>query len=183
LEFAGDTFAMDPGTCDYSTPVSGLVKHCERHNMLVPAGLPERPHPESPLPVDVKPAGSGDDIRFSARLDVTLGWEAYYQRWIRSWDSPRPEELVIRDEYDLARGTGVEFYWNTRLPVTIQDGSVTITGRRGKVEIQVPNGCNAHIEILPLLGGDFQRRLAFRKEGASGSIEIRARLSPIQEAR
>ncbi len=183
LEFAGDTFAMDPGTCDYSSPVSGLVQHCERHNMLVPAGLPERPHPESPLPVDVKPAGRGDQVRFSAKLDATPGWGAYYRGWVRSWDAPGPGELVIRDEYELARGTGVEFYWNTRLPVTILEGTVIITGRRGKAEIQVPAGCAARVEELPLLGGDSQRRIAFRKEGASGNLEVRVHLALLQEIR
>ena len=33
LEFAGETFAMDPGTCDYSNPLAEILSHCERHNM------------------------------------------------------------------------------------------------------------------------------------------------------
>jgi len=183
LEFAGETFAMDPGTCDYSSPISALVKYCERHNMLVPYGLPERPHPECPLPVDVKPDGHGDEVRFTARLDASPGWDNYYRRWIRSWDSPAPGKLVIRDEWELNRGTGVEFYWNTRMPVTIQEGMVIITGRRGRVEIQVPTGCSARMEELPLFAGDFQRRIVFQKEGRFGILEVQARLSLIQEER
>ena len=41
--------AMDPGSCDYSHPLSLLLKNCERHNMLVPWGGPERPRPDNPL--------------------------------------------------------------------------------------------------------------------------------------
>ncbi len=43
LEYAGDTFAMDPGTCDYAHPLSLTLKTCQRHNMLLPTGLAERP--------------------------------------------------------------------------------------------------------------------------------------------
>ena len=60
LEFAGESFAFDPGTCDYGHPLAGLLKHCERHNMLVPHGTAERPVPACPLPEDVKPVVEGD---------------------------------------------------------------------------------------------------------------------------
>ena len=48
LEFAGDTFAMDLGICDYGDPLSIPYKQCQRHNMLVPTGTTERPHPTNP---------------------------------------------------------------------------------------------------------------------------------------
>jgi hypothetical protein len=176
LEFAGDTFALDPGTCDYSSPVSNLVKHCERHNMLVPAGTFERPHPENPLPVDLRPRASGDETGFQAEIDASPGWEACYRRWVRTWDSPSPEVLTIRDEWELAQGTGVEFYWNTRLPVEITGARLAIFGKRGRVEIEIPQACLVRIDVLPLLEGDFQRRIAFAKAGLTGSLEIRARL-------
>ena len=67
LEFAGHTFALDPGTCDYSDPHVGLLKNCERHSMLVPAGADARPHPESPIPVDVTPHAEGDEVRSPRR--------------------------------------------------------------------------------------------------------------------
>ncbi len=116
-------------------------------------------------------------------MEVTPGWEAYYRGWVRSWDSPGPGELVIRDEYDLVRGTGVEFYWNTRLPVKIVEGTAIITGRRGKAEVRAPDGCTVRVEDLPLLGGDYQRRIAFGKQGASGTLEVRVRLALLQEGK
>ena len=111
--------------------------------MLVPTGLADRPHPESPLPVDIHPAGSGDALAFAAQIDLTPSWKQDYHRWVRSWESPAPDTLLIRDEYELARGSGIDFYWNTRLPVEIGANAVTITGRRGRVEIAIPTGCTA----------------------------------------
>jgi len=181
LEFAGETFAMDPGTCDYSSHLADILKNCERHNMLVPAGMPERPHPQCPLPMDVRPQGEGDDIRFHARIDATPGWENYYRRWMRAWNSPAPDTLIIRDEYELARGSAVEFYWNTKRKVRIEDGMIILTGERGKVTIPIPKDCSARVEVLPLLHGDSHRRIAIRKEGISGSLEITVKLVEQEE--
>ena len=111
LEFAGQTFAMDPGICDYTDPIHFIYKQCQRHNMLVPVGLEDRPHPENPLLVDIKPVGQGDAVRFHATVDCGAGWERYYKTWRRTWESPMPDRLVIRDEYELVKGDGVEFYW------------------------------------------------------------------------
>ena len=103
LEFAGQTFALDPGTCGYSNPLAGLLKHCERHSMLVPAGTDARPHPECPIPADVKPHAEGDDVRFSAAIDLSPGWEGWYRNWRRSWSSPDPSVLTIRDRLRACR--------------------------------------------------------------------------------
>ena len=45
LEFADDAFARDFGSCDYSNPLAELLKHCQRHNMLVPLADGVRPRP------------------------------------------------------------------------------------------------------------------------------------------
>jgi hypothetical protein len=177
LEFAGDTFALDPGTCDYSSPLAEMLTNCERHNMLVPAGIAERPHPLCPLPVDVKPQGQGDAVAFHASIDATPGWENYYRRWLRTWDSPAPDTLTIHDEYELVTGTAVEFYWNTRLPVHVQGNQVVLQGRRGRITLHVPEDCTIRVEELPLLAGDSQRRIAIRKEGTAGTLTVRAQLS------
>lgn len=180
LEFAGDTFAMDPGTCDYGHPLSVTLTQCQRHNMLVPVGVAERTHPANPLHVDVKPRGGGDEISFHAEIDATPGWEAYYCRWTRAWDSPAPDTLTISDDYELVKGDAVEFYWNTKLPVTIAGRRVTIIGRRGQVILTGPADCAVRVEELPLLDGEAQRRIAFRREGRKGQIVVQARLSLLQ---
>ena len=177
LEFAGETFALDPGTCDYSHPDADLLKNCQRHNMLTPSGLAERPHPQCPLEVDVKPSGAGDAQRFTARLDATPGWEPYYRRWVRSWESPDPATLIIRDEYELAQGSGVTFYWNTRLPVEVGGETVTLNGRRGRAVIRIPDGCTVSVEELSIAGGDFQRQIIFQRAGVAGQLEVQVALT------
>ena len=62
-------------------------------------------------------------------------------------------------------GEAVEFYWNTKLPVEIAGRVVTITGRRGQATLTAPADCAVRVEELPLLDGEVQRRIAFRKGG------------------
>ena len=176
LEFAGETFALDPGTCDYSHPLADELKNCERHNMLIPIGMPERPHPDCPLPVDVKPEGNGDTTQFHARIDATPGWSAYYRKWVRQWDSPAPNTLIIHDEYGLASGNGIEFYWNTQREVKVEGNTVILSGRRGTVRIEAPADCAIRIDTLPLLDGAIQRRIAIRKIGVAGELRVQVHL-------
>lgn len=176
LEFAGETFALDPGTCDYANPLAELLTHCERHNMLVPTGTLERPHPQNPLPVDVKPQGEGDETRFQAQIDATPGWEPYFKKWVRHWDSPTPDVLIIRDEYELVKGDGVEFYWQTQREVSLEGNLITLTGKRGMVNIEVPPACTARVDKLPLYGGHEQYRITISKKGRVGALEVKVKL-------
>ncbi|MBP7053152.1 MAG: heparinase II/III family protein [Phycisphaerae bacterium] len=182
LEYAGETFATDLGICDYEDPIHAIYKHCQRHNMLVPVGTSERACPQNPLPFDVKPAGQGDEQAFHATLDATAGWGGCYRKWVRRWDSPSPEVLTIRDEYELGKGTGVESYWQTKLPVERQGSTVTIRGARGVATLTVPDDCTICIEELPLAEGDKHSRIAIRKEATQGTLEVVARFSPKDKA-
>jgi hypothetical protein len=177
LEFANQAFAMDLGICEYDDPIHAVYKHCQRHNMLVPVGTPERAHPQRPLPVDVKPTGYGDEIAFHARIDVTAGWDRYYRKWIRSWDSPSPDKLIIRDEYILARGNAVEFYWQTRLPVRQRERTIIIQGDQGRATLEVPPDCKVRIDRLPLAEGKEHNRIAIHKDGPQGVLEVIVRLN------
>ncbi len=179
VELAGETLAFDPGTCDYSSPLAEIVKHCQRHSMLVPVGAPRRAHPASPLPADVKPECSGDGRRFHARLVASPGWEGTYRRWVRTWDSPEPDTLIVRDDYELepGAGTGVEWYWQTQMSVEVHDRAVTIRGERASAVLEVPVGCTVRVDELPLHGGRTQRRVAIGRPGSSGNIEVRVRLT------
>lgn len=170
LEYAGQTFAMDLGICDYDDPIHAVYKQCQRHNMLVPVGMAERAAPLNPLPFDVRPTGKGDERTFGARIDATPGWNGYYTKWVRTWDSPSPDVLTIRDEYELARGDAVEFYWQTNLPVEETAGGVTIRGHKGLVSLSVPDDCTVRIERLPLAEGAHHSRIAIRKSAPSGTL-------------
>jgi len=176
LEFAGQTFAMDLGICDYDDPIHAVYKQCQRHNMLVPVGMAERAAPLNPLPFDVRPAGEGNERAFHARIDATPGWDRYYKKWVRTWDSPSPDVLTIRDEYELATGDAVEFYWQTNLPVEQTEGFVTIRGDKGLATISIPPDCTVRIERLPLAEGAEHTRIAIHKPAPSGTLEITVRL-------
>ncbi len=182
LEFAGETFALDPGTCDYSHPLAGELKNCERHNMLVPYGRPERPHPACPLPYDVKPVGTGDATAFHAEIDATPGWDGLYRRWHRTWDSPTPDVLTVTDDYELAAGHGVEFYWQTRLPATVDGNRAVISGTRGRVELEAPEGCAWRVDELSLMDGA-QYRLAFRYASSQGTFRVLVELKSFDDAK
>ena len=200
LEFAGDSFAMDFGSMDYSNPMAEILKHAQRHNMLAPdAPGGERPRPKNPVMADLRHRGEGDAVRFRADLDLTPGWEGWYRRWHRSWDSPTPAELTIVDEWEIERGRGVAFYWTSPLPMALDAARrrVVITGRRAQAVITYPEDCDAVIEQLPLLApaqrainvqrremlpflldlGETQPRLALTQRGRSGRLEVRVALS------
>jgi hypothetical protein len=99
LEFAGDTFAKDFAICDYSNPLADMMKHAQRHNMLVPltAGG-TRPKPQNPIFADITPQGRGDETAFHATMALTAGWEDWFTRWDRTWTAPTPAELTITDD-------------------------------------------------------------------------------------
>jgi hypothetical protein len=182
LEFAGQSFAMDLGICDYGDPIVSIYKHCQRHNMLVPVGTSERAGPQRPLPVSVKPTGYGDEKTFHARIDATPGWEKYYRKWIRSWDSASPDTLTIRDEYSLAQGNAVEFYWQTKLPVRQRDKTFIIQGKRGQASLKIPTDCIIRIERLPLAEAQEHNRITIHKKGTQGILEVKVQLSSISSS-
>jgi hypothetical protein len=179
LEYAGQAFAKDLGMCDYEDPIHAVYKHAQRHNMLVPVGTSERACPKNPLMADVKPVGQGDERQFHASIDATAGWEGYYRKWVRHWDSPSPGQIVIRDEYELAKGTAVEFYWQTKLPVEQRDRMIVIRGQRGIATLSVPPDCAIRIEQLDLAGGDKHNRIAIRKDAVLGTLEVKIRLQNV----
>ena len=178
LEYAGQAFAMDLGIGDYGDPIHLTYKHCQRHNMLVPVGTAQRAAPQNPLPFDVKPTGRGDQQTFHARIDATPGWNGYYKKWVRTWDSPSPETLVIRDEYELGKGSAVEFYWQTRLPVEKTKTGVTIRGDNGSAALSIPPHCTIRLDRLPLADGTTHTRIAIRKEATQGTLEVTVHLRP-----
>lgn len=172
LEFAGETYAMEFGTVDYSSPMAEVLKHAQRHNMLVPVGTAERARPQNALPYDVRPQGSGDERTFQASIDVTPGWEGYYRRWVRTWDSPSPDMLTITDDYALEQGNGVEFYWTTRLVATIEGDEIVLCGKRGLARIAIPEGCTARIDELPLLSESYDEILYSRRDWLCGNLYL-----------
>ncbi len=178
LEFAGDTFAADPGGLIYADAAANAMKHAQNHNLLVPvvAG-PDRPAPQNPAAVAVIPKAEGDEVSFSASLVPGVLWPQHYRRWERSFSSPNPAELVIVDEYELERGDGVEFRWHTPLPARIENGEMVIQGGNGRAYVTPPEGCR--VELVPprRLGTTALATLVFRQDGRAGRLTTRVRLT------
>ena len=194
LEFAGQTFALDPGQCAYAHPLSGEMGWCQRHCVLVPSGVDGRPHPDKLDRTDTRGDGplrkiplcaQGNARRFHAEADVTRAWKTYYRKWVRSYDSPSPDRLVIRDAYALKRGDGVDFQWITQRDIEVEGHRVSLLGRRGRVVIEAPEDCQIQVDELPLYDApglllprtDSLSRIAIRKKAKSGVLEVRVRLA------
>jgi hypothetical protein len=177
LEFAGDVFAADPGGCNYSISGGEEMKHCQRHNMLTPINANVRPQPKNPIPVDIKPAGTGNARSFAAMIDLTPAWEGWFRKWIRTLESPTPDMLVIRDEYELAKGDSVDFHWHTKLPVEIQGNRFVVSGRKGRAVIQGPDGVQIRQEKMLLRTGQtIMNRISIRRAAPAGILEMRVKL-------
>ncbi len=196
LEFAGDSFAFDFGVVDYSNPLVAELKTAQRHNMLTPWVPGQRPQPANPIAADIRAEGRGDATAFYAAMDATAGWEGWFRRWRRTWDSPTPDTLVIEDDWAIEQGEGVVFHWTTPLPMRREDDRIIIEGRRGQAEITLPPGTEAVLEALPLMNagrreidqlrrelvrfglrhGDTQPRLSIRQRGRSGTLRVAVRL-------
>ncbi|MEI7552785.1 MAG: hypothetical protein WCL24_10700, partial [Verrucomicrobiota bacterium] len=137
-----------------------------------------RPAPESPLTFDVRPAGSGDEVQFAATIDATPGWPNYRQ-WVRSWSSVTPDQLTITDDYALTPtgGTGVEFYWQTTLPVAVAGQTITLTGKHGSAILEAPAGTTIRVDDLPMPPDRVQRRIAIVSPAPQGKLVVRVRLT------
>jgi hypothetical protein len=193
LEFAGQTSALDPGQCAYAHSLSGLMGHCQRHNVLVPVGVEGRPHPDmldrgrvtGDGPVRRMPMSArGNAKRFSADVDLTKAWKTYYRKWQRTYESQTPDRLVIRDEYALKKGDGVDFQWLTQRDIEIEGSCIALSGRRGTVVIEAPDDCEIRVDELPLYNApglllprtNFLSRLVIRKQAKSGVLAVNVRL-------
>ena len=83
---------------------------------------------------------------------------------------------MIRDEYELGKGTGVEFYWQTKLPCEQKGQTVGITGARGMATLTAPKPAAAAFNgaaALASLGGRanlLQQMTAFFLEDAPGRL-------------
>ncbi len=86
LEWAGETYAMDPGMTFYSDPATFYYKYCQYHNMLLPYGVSDKERIRSVKRYRksaIAPTGSGDSNKFHVTIDPSPTWDKYYKKWIR----------------------------------------------------------------------------------------------------
>jgi hypothetical protein len=177
LEFAGETFATDPGGLSYSEATGPAMKHAQNHNMLVPVvKTGNRPGATNPAPVAVIPEATGDATAFNATIDGGVLWPDFYKSWKRSFTSPTATEITITDDYELNKADSVEFLWHTPLPVTNENGQVIITGARGRAVITPPAGTTVEITPSRNLGMRDLSTIRFRSDAKSGSLETKVLL-------
>lgn len=177
LEFAGDTYAADPGGQAYSDSDGAMVKRSDYHNMLVPADLPDN-EPMAVAKADVYPQGQGDETSFSAVILPAPSSYNYFSRWKRSIHSPVPERFTIRDEYELTgRYKAVRFLWITELPwKKVRDGVIRLDGQKSYVLIHYPAELKFSADDLLVRRKERFHRLNFEKAGTKGSLEIHVEL-------
>lgn len=178
LEFAGQTFATDPGTCDYSSPYSLLYTQCQYHNMLIPYGMEERPHPDSPSEENVDISGGGDAKSLDIYIPAGRAWSCFFKRWERQIVSATPGTLQITDEYEVANAQGVDFQWLTQLEVDLFGQVAVITGKSGTVRVSFPADCSLTLKKLPGYGGSSFTAITARKAERSGILRVAVQLEP-----
>lgn len=181
LEFAGQVFANDSDSLSYNNPNQALISQCQRHNMLVPISTNVRPAPRNPLNTHVDPVGHGNEKTFKATMQLKAGWEQWYKKWNRTWDSPSPDQLTITDEYELLQGNGVTFQWLTTLPVSILDNqTIHITGERGMIILTIPTDCDITIKDMIGRKNITYHRIDISKKQLAGTLQINIKLKKSQ---
>ena len=177
LEFAGDTYAADPGGQIYADADSGLVRRSDYHNMLVPDIIPDN-EPMAIAKADVYPCGNGDETSFAAEILPAPSSYDYFTEWKRSIHSTTPNRILFRDEYRLTKNhKSARFLWITQLPWTkIQDGVIRLDGKDSYALISYPADLKFHVQELKVRGKEIFHRLNFEKEGESGTIDIQVEL-------
>jgi hypothetical protein len=179
LEFAGETFAADPGGLSYSEATGPAMKHAQNHNMLVPVvKTGNRPGATNPASVAVIPEATGDATAFNATINSGVLWSGFYKSWKRSFASPSASEITITDDYELTKGDGVEFLWHTPLPVKNENGQVIINGARGRAVITPPTGTTVEITPSRKLGMRDLSTIRFRSVTKSGTLTTKVLLQP-----
>jgi hypothetical protein len=181
LEFAGETFATDPGGLNYADATAMAMKHAQNHNMLVPVvKTGNRPGASNPASVAVIPEATGDATAFNATIDGGILWPSFYKSWKRTFTSPSASEITITDDYELNKADSVEFLWHTPLPVTNENGQVIINGARGRAVITPPSGTTVEITPSRKLGMRDLSTICFRNNALTGKLETKIHLEPLR---
>lgn len=172
VEYNGEEFLTDPGMVSYGDAKSRSLKMCDYHNMLLPSGLEENPHPKNPLPYSFSPEGSGDERELHLYMDMTPSFDGYYSCWKRSLDSENPGSLILTDEYAIKRGTGVTSLLNTWCQVRIKEGEVVLEGENSRCIIRLPEEIRAE-EAQHEIRGRLLHQIKLYREGRSGVIRLK----------
>ncbi len=173
LEYGGEMFLTDPGMVSYGSAQSRALKMCDYHNMLLPTGTDERPHPSNPVPFSWMPRGTGDETELHVTMDPGVMFDQYYQSWTRDIDSARPGQLTVTDRYSLkaGKGTGVCQLFNTWYCPQIRNGGIELEGKNSICRIRIPDGVSFRV-IERSVRNRTLYQLLLEREGSEGEIRL-----------
>lgn len=171
LEFAGETYAMDSGIVQYSSPFSRVLQGEDRHNVMVPVKA-DGSYGKQLISSDrLKLNASGDAKTFSASVDLVPCWKGQFKTRTRELRSGSPDQLTIIDEYELADGRGAAFFWLSPFPIQLTGNHVVIEGKHGRIEFTIPSGWTPKIEQLKHIKSP-QYRLTLLSEKKKGRLKL-----------
>lgn len=189
LEYAGESFFIDPA---YYT---GYYSAARFHNTLTPKAEGKIIGHKSFLKLwrkkstnNMIPIASGDEKKFSAKMDVKLVWQDnVFKKNVRTINSPNPAVIEISDDYILDSGADyVEFNLQSILPVKVDINKIIVSGKKASAVITVPVNCIIETEKyrldpksmkeMKLSSKDFITRIIIRNKKRQDVLKIKIEL-------
>jgi hypothetical protein len=171
VEFNGEDFLTDPGMLCYGDAMSRSLKMCDLHNMLLPEGLEENPHPLNPLPYSFSPKGEGDEKQLHLTMNLTDSYGQYFKFWERTLDSKTLYDLTITDRYSLKKGNGVAALFNTWQKVEVLDSKICILGKHGVCMMELPEEVEIE-EKYYIIRNQKMTQLRIHQKGTENRLRI-----------
>ena len=175
IEYAGETLAMDSDSCSYASPFQHVIRRGDRHNVMLPTGVPATGNGRVRTPLPFK--ASGDRRSFRAEINLQPCWSEYFAQLKRSVESSEPATITITDRWELKKGDGVAFNWLTPQEIKVNGREVTIAGKRGMAKFTVPEGWELRTETLEREGNTPQQRLTLTSRQRQGELKLDVRLA------
>lgn len=113
VEAFGVSVLNETGMIDYQIPEHVLLGEPRYHCIACPGPMDELPRQSLPVPTKIVPVGTGDDVRLEAEIDVAAAWGPVVRSARRRIESPRPEELIVVDVFELPAEVPVTVIFTT----------------------------------------------------------------------
>jgi hypothetical protein len=113
VEAFGESILNETGMIDYQIPEHVLLGEPRYHCIACPGPMDALPRQALPVPTKVVPAGTGDDVRLAAEIDVSAAWGPVVRSARRRIESALPEELTVIDTFELPAEGPVTVIFNT----------------------------------------------------------------------
>jgi hypothetical protein len=175
IELDGETFAMDSGSVSYANAKVHLMSAEDRHNTF--GGVKNGEIVKQRRDVTQPPfSANGDNTTFKAMADLSKIMASSFKTLKRELLSNAPDELIIRDTFEITDDAAPCFYWLTTLPIEINQNIITITGTNYVAKFDIPNGWTPKIETFTRDENQTsQNRLTLTGSKKSGTLELKVK--------